>query len=198
MKKKSKYYQPLRKLLKKPQFSAKQAEEIGVPRHILAYLCKKGILERISRGVYRSRSYEPKVDIAWEQLAINSSTIPQGVICLISALAYYDLTDEIPRENWIAVPHQLRAPKRKGVRIIRMRNIELGKREIMMGEYKVKIFDKERCIIDAFRYLSLEIAIKALKAYLFDSKQHPSLTKLSKYAKILRVNIQPYIITLTT
>lgn len=188
----------MKKLVKKPQFSVREAEKIGVPRHALAYFCEAGVLKRISRGIYRLRSYEPDVEVAWERLVVNASTIPQGVICLISALSYYDLTDEIPRENWIAIPHSLRAPKRKGVRIVRMRNTELGKKEIMIGEYQVKIFDRERCIIDAFRYLSIEVAVKALRSYTLDPKHKCSFSKLSKYARILRVNIQPYIITLTT
>lgn len=195
---KSKYHHFLKKLAKKPQFSVKEAEQIGVPRHVLAYFCKTGALKRISRGIYRLKSYEPDVEVAWEQLVVNASTIPKGVICLISALSYYDLTDEIPRENWIAVPHSLRAPKRKGVRIVRMRNTELGKEEIVMGEYRVKIFDRERCIIDAFRYLSVEVAVKALRSYILDSKHKCSFSKLTKYARTLRVDIQPYIITLTT
>ena len=197
MKRKSKYYQQLRILLQRPQFTIQEAEVVGVPRHALAYYCKTGILQRISRGFYRSKFYEPEVEVAWEKLAANALTIPQGIICLISALSYYDLTDEIPRENWIAIPHSMRAPKRKDVRVVRMRNIELGETKVKIGEYKLKIFDRERCIVDAFRYLSLEIAIKALKFYLGNPKQYPSVNKLIKYAKKLRLNIQPYIIAFT-
>lgn len=79
-----------------------------------------------------------------------------------------------------------------------MRNIELGKTKIKLGEYHVQIFDRERCIVDAFRYLSKEIAIKAIQYYFRGSGYKPNLKKLGKYAKALRVNITPYILAYTT
>ncbi len=188
----------LQELLRRPFFTIADANNIGVSRQILADLAKKGILERISPGLYRATDYEFQVDFEWEQLALAAATLPRGVICLISALCYYDLTDQIMREAWIAVPHRLKAPKRVGVRIVRMRNIDLGKIEVKIGEFAVQIFDRERCIVDAFRYLDKEIAIKALKSYLYGTDYKPQLKKLSKYAKVLRVDLTPYILAFTT
>ncbi len=79
-----------------------------------------------------------------------------------------------------------------------MRNIDLGKTAIALGEYRVQIFDRERCIIDAFRYLSKEIAIKALQRYFQSKDAKPDPKKLGAYAKKLRVNITPYILSCTT
>ena len=77
-----------------------------------------------------------------------------------------------------------------------MRNIELGQTKIQIGNFHLKIFDRERTIVDSFRYLSREVAIKALQTYLRQKK--PDLGKLMKYAKVLRVDIHPYIMALTT
>lgn len=79
-----------------------------------------------------------------------------------------------------------------------MRNVDLEKTRIAIGEYKVQIFDRERCIIDAFRYLSKEIAIKALQRYFQSNTCKPEPKKLGAYAKKLRVNITPYILSYTT
>lgn len=79
-----------------------------------------------------------------------------------------------------------------------MRNIDLGKTTIALGEYRVQIFDRERCIVDAFRYLSKEIAIKALQRYFQNKDAKPDPKKLGAYAKKLRVNITPYILSCTT
>ena len=80
-----------------------------------------------------------------------------------------------------------------------MRNMTLGLTTVKIGKYTVKIFDRERTVIDAFRYLNHEIAIKALQAYLQSSPlQKADLTKLSSYAKKLRININSYIMALTT
>ena len=185
-------------LLKRPLFTVVDAAHRGISRQILAYFVKKGILARICAGTYQAADYEAESPLQWENLALVAETIPKGVICLISALCYYDLTDQIMREVWIAVPHNTRPPKRPLTRIVRMRNMKLGQTEIMLGEHRVHIFDRERCIVDAFRYLSKEIAIKALRAYLRGTKYKPQLRKLGTYAKALRVDITPYILAYTT
>ena len=185
-------------LLDRPFFTIPDASGAGVTRHALAYLTKKGVLERIGPGLYRSAKYQPEVDFEWEQLGLLAASIPEAVICLISALCYYDLTDQIMREVWIAIPHRLKSPKRPGIRVIRMRNIDLGKTEIQIGEFKVRIFDRERCIVDAFRYLDRETAIKALRNYLQSTDHKPQLKRLSEYAKALRVDLTPYILAFTT
>lgn len=194
----SKYEKQLRPFQHVPFFTAAQAEDRNVPRHAIAYLIKKGTLERIYPGAYRFAEYEPEVDFQWENLGLVAASIPEGVICLISALCYYELTDQVMREIWIAIPHESFAPKRPNTKIIRMRNIFLGKTEISLGEYKVKIFDRERCIIDAFRYLSKEIAIKALQRYFKSASYKIDPKKLGAYAKKLRVDITPYILSYTT
>jgi hypothetical protein len=75
-----------------------------------------------------------------------------------------------------------------------MRNTSLGLTCVKIGNQEMKIFDRERTVIDAFRFLSDEIAIKALQSYLKKgAEQRPDLAKLSNYAKNLRVNITPYI-----
>jgi predicted transcriptional regulator of viral defense system len=195
---KQKYLKQLRLLHNVPFFTIEEAERRGVPRHVLAYLATKGDLERIYPGAYRFAKYEPKVELQWENLALVAASIPGSVICLISALVFYDLTDQIMREIWLAVPHQSHPPKRPHARIVRMRNMDLGRTQISLGEYRVQIFDRERCIVDTFRLLSHEIAIKALQRYLQSTTIKPDLKKLSSYAKKLRVNITPYILSYTT
>jgi predicted transcriptional regulator of viral defense system len=193
-----KYLEKLEQFINVPLFTSAEAEKQGVPRQALAYLVKRGTLERIYPGAYRFSQYEPEVEFQWENLALIAVSIPDGVICLISALCYYDLTDQMMREVWIAVPHESYPPKRPNTRIIRMRNAELGKIEITLGEYNVRIFDRERSVVDAFRYLSKEIAIKAIQRYFQSSKYKPDPKKLGAYAKALRVNITPYILSCTT
>lgn len=193
-----KYLEKLEPFINIPLFTSAEVEKQGVPRQALAYLVKRGTLERVYPGAYRFSQYEPEVEFQWENLALVASSIPDGVICLISALCYYGLTDQVMREVWIAVPHKSYPPKRPNTRIIRTRNIELGKIEIALGEYHAHIFDRERCVVDAFRYLSKEIAIKAIQRYFQNAQYKPDPKKLGAYAKALRVNITPYILSYTT
>lgn len=188
----------LKILLKKPLFTGREAKENGVDPHLLSYYVKKGTLERVARSVYRNLHIESSVPFEWQDLLDTAQSIPEGIICLVSALNYYGLTQEIQRQFWIAIPHASKAPKRPKTKIIRMRNVILGKTSFVIGEYHTFIFDRERCIIDAFRFLSKETALRALREYLKPTKQHkPDLSKLAKYAKVLRVKIIPYIEALT-
>jgi len=195
---KSKYYPLLEDLLKKPAFTTAEALAVGVPRHALAYFDKLGLIERIAKATYRDPNYESQAEITQEDLALATFTTPNATICLISALDIYGLTDQIPREHWLAIPNSQRATTRHLVRAVRMRNTTLGRATVQIGEYELAIFDRERCVVDAFRYLSPEIAIKALQAYLQAKDHKPDLRKLQEYAKKLRVNLTPYILSLTT
>lgn len=195
---KSKYIAAFKTLLKSPVFSSAEGKEAGIPSRMLAYFCSKGEIERVGRGIYRIKHVDFDRDFEWEDLAMAALSIPNGVICLISALCYYGLTEEIMREFWIAIPNSTTSPVRENTHIVRMRNTSLGKTMIKIGNQKLKIFDRERTIIDAFRYLDREIALKALQTYLKTDKNiKPDIDKLLKYAKNLRVNLIPYISAFT-
>ncbi len=84
------------------------------------------------------------------------------------------------------------------VKVIRMRNHTLGKTVIDIDGVVVPIFDRERTILDAFRYLSKETALKALKAGLEQPlEKRIDINKLRMYAKKMKINIDPYLLALT-
>ena len=184
-------------LLEKPMFRASEAHQLGVSSSLLAYYVNQGLLERIARGIYRKPDSTPNVDFIWEDLVITAHSIENGVICLTSALSIYELTDEIPRQHWIAIPNATTVPKRKNLKAIRMRDTKTGVTTINLGGEKIKIFSIERTLVDAFRFLSKEVAIKALKQALNGPKKI-DIQKIQTYAKKLRINIDPYLITATT
>ncbi len=185
-------------LVSKPIFTTKEARALGIHPALLSYYAKKGIIKRLGRGVYQGTEY-PSSSFQWIDLIEAVYGVHGGVICLISALAVYGLTDEIPRQHWVGVRHSTDVASGSQLKIVRFRNLELGKTTIELDGVIVPIFDRERTIVDAFRLLSRETAIKALKMALDRSgKQRLNLVKLQEYAKKLRVNIDPYLITVTT
>jgi len=102
------------------------------------------------------------------------------------------------REFWIAIPHATTSPSRENARIVRMRNISFGQTTVKIGSRKIKIFDRGRTVVDSFRYLDKETALKALQAYLKANNDKKSdIDKLLKYAKKLRVDLTPYISAFT-
>lgn len=194
----SKYSLALQALSQKTVFSSAEGRAAGIPSRMLAYFCAMGQIERVSRGIYKINKVDFDSEFEWEDLAVTALSIPTGVICLISALCFYGLTDEIMREYWIAIPHATTSPSRANARIVRMRNISFGQTTVKIGNQTFKIFDQERTVVDSFRYLDKETALRALQNYLNTSKDRkPDIDKLLRYAKRLRVDITPYILAFT-
>lgn len=195
----SKALSKLGTLLKKPSFTAQDARARGVHPSLLTYYATHGYIEKLSRGVYRGLEPNRKeVPFEWEDLISTVQSIPHGVVCLVTALNIYELTDEMPRQFWIAVPNDSRPPRRPQTKIIRMRDIKTGVTRVKLGEVKIKVFDRERTVVDAFRYLSKEIAIKALRRYLEGKSQKPDLQRLLAYSKALRTPLAQYVEAFTT
>lgn len=198
--KKPKALKAIHQLLTRPSFTADEASELGVSTAVLGYYVKTGRIRRLGRGIYQGIDYRSSPEnFRWEDLIDAVNSVPGGVVCLVSALAIYEITDEIPRQYWIAISHSTSVNRGASVKIVRFRNMSLGKTTVDLGGIQVPIFDRERTIIDAFRLLSQETAIKSLKMALSSkSKVRLDLRKLQTYAKSLRFNISPYLLSATT
>jgi len=85
-----------------------QALRAGIHPGTLYAMRDSGVLEVISRGVFRL-SENPPLDNP--DLVTVATRIPSGVICLISALAFYELTTQIPHEVHIALPRGAEEPR---------------------------------------------------------------------------------------
>jgi len=188
----------LQQLLAKPVFSANEARKLGIHPSRLSYYVKLNLIERIGRGFYRSMQSELDVDVQWEDLVMTAKSVPNGVICLLSALALYNLTDQLPREHWLAIPHATTVPKRANTRFVRIRDVETGLDQLTLGGETVPIFNRERTIVDAFRFLSQEVAIKALKEAVKLPKGQFNLRRLEDYARDFHLDLTPYVVTVTT
>src|SRR6266496_306598 len=90
----------LRRLEGRP-FGVKDAAAVGVADYELRRLRDRGDLIELARGIYQRADAPPSATI---DLATVSARVPQGTISLNSALAYWDLTDEIPSTVHISVP----------------------------------------------------------------------------------------------
>ncbi|MBC8549605.1 MAG: type IV toxin-antitoxin system AbiEi family antitoxin domain-containing protein [Candidatus Brocadiales bacterium] len=182
------------RLLFSPPFSCQEAISSGITRSMLHYYLDEGVIRRVDRGIYQGKKYDFDGDIQLEEMIVIASKTKGAVLCLISALTFYDLTDEMMRHIWLAVPRSFGAKKKDGMRYIRYRNMELGLLEIEYAGIKFKIFDKERTVIDCFRYLDLDLSLNVLKNYLRKSEGHkPNIEKLMEYSEALRKPIHKYV-----
>lgn len=181
-------------LRRKPSFTTDEARGQGLSPRMLSYYVAKGELERLARGVYRCTDYVGRDEnLQWEELAVAAERLPGGVVCLVSALNFYGITDERLKEHWIAVPNSYGRAHFPMTRIVRMRNMSLGVKTIKLAGIDVRIFDVERTIVDAFRILDFETAMKALKHYLAGKCGKPDIKKLSRYSKELRGGVTKYL-----
>jgi predicted transcriptional regulator of viral defense system len=188
----------LKPLLRTPHFTSEEARLRGVSASTLAYYVKQNELMRIGHGVYRSTNISVTGDFRWEDLIEAMQRVKEGVVCLISALALYHLTEEMPSQHWIAIRNETRHRAMTNTKVVRMRNLTLGKTTIKIGKVTLPIFNRERTIVDAFRYLGRETALKALKVALTKrGRAKIDIEKIRIYAKTLRVKIEPFLIAMT-
>lgn len=152
-------------------------------------LCNAGVLDRIRHGYYRLADTEVSSE---EQLL--AVLIPQGVVCVESALYHYGYSDFAPRKWTIAVPRTVSRAKLEvddlplQAYYVQPELYELGKTIGDFNGVNLPVYDRERTICDCFRYrsrLDNEIFSKALNAYASDTSKN--LKNLSDYAKKLRV-----------
>ncbi len=103
------YEQSLLRLVRqKGILRSRDLAEHHIPRTYLSRLCEKGLLQRMSRGLYAL----PNEDFgSHEQLAEICQRVPHGVIALISALEFHELTTQTPNVIWMAIEHKARLPK---------------------------------------------------------------------------------------
>lgn len=188
----------LKPLLSAPSFTSEKARLRGVSPSTLAYYVKQNELIRIGHGIYRGANAPVVDDFRWEDLIEAMQRVKKGVICLTSALSLYQLTEEMPSQHWIAIRNDTIHRGMPSTRVVRMRNLTLGKTKIKIGNVTLPIFDRERTIVDAFRYLGRESALKALKTALTKKgSEKINFEKIRLYAKKLRVKIEPYLIAMT-
>ena len=89
-------------------------ESAGFPEGSLSQLARRGLLERVGRGLYALPGAPPGEH---RSLAEVSKRTPRGVVCLLSALRLHGLTTQAPPEVWLAIGPRDRAPRPGGVRL---------------------------------------------------------------------------------
>jgi len=187
----------LRLLRRKGIVRASDLERYGIPRVYLTRLCQKGLVERVGRGLYRLARAETSEHIT---LAEAAKLVPNGVVCLLSALSFHGLTTQIPHEVWMAIDVKARRPKVAGVplRIVRFsgKALTAGVEIHRIDGVPVKITCPAKTVADCFKYrnkIGLDVALEALRECRRQRKC--SLEDLWHYAKICRVAnvMKPYL-----
>lgn len=171
-----------------PVFRSKDAVAAGVSWRDLYGLRDTGELVELSRGLYQLADSGGTDNVDFVTVCARA---PRGMICLNSALAYWDLTDEIPAEVHLAVPEGAHRPvidhPPTRVHVFRAATFALGRAEVHQ-EHRERfwISDRERTVVDAFRMRHLvgeDTANAALRRYL---AARPRPGRVAELARELR------------
>lgn len=159
----------------------------------IANLVKENVIDKIKPGVYRLSDYSFFKDVNVSLITVCRAE-PQAVICLLSALDFYEMTDFNPSEVFYAIPH---SQKKKDIIYPPVKTFYFRERfynpgiKIIKTKYgELRIYNKEKTVCDMFRYrnkLGEEFAMQALKNYLGQKKK--SIATLIKYAEICQVKM---------
>ncbi len=145
-------------------------------------LIAEGDIERLARGVYRKAGH-----VGDEELIEISHRAPSATLCLRTALARHNLTDEIPEQWDVAIPRGMWAPvtqTRVHWRHFDPSKFAIGRELIELeGEVELGLYSAERSIVDSFRLRQREgsdLAHEALRRWLRNGGQPSTLLKISE------------------
>ena len=179
------------------QLRMSEALEHGISRYMLYSLRDKGVIEQVSRGIYRLVELPP---ISNPDLVTVSLRFPNSVICLVSALAFHDITSQIPHAVSVAVSRKSRIPSLDypPIQAHRFSNraYSSGIETHQIDGVSVKIYNPEKTLADCFKFrnkIGMDVALEALKLYRERKKFKP--IELLDYAKTCRVSMvmRPYL-----
>ena len=138
----------------------------GVHPRTLYQMREEGLLDQVSRGIYRLASFP---SLSQPDLVTVALRVPKAVICLISALAFHEATTEIPHEVYVALPRRTKSPRLDypPVRVFWFSGPALaeGVQVVKLDGVRLRIYDLPKTVVDCFRFrnkIGLDVAVGAL------------------------------------
>ena len=169
----------------------------GIHPRTLYQMRDAGELDRLERGLYRLADLPP---LGNPDLVTVALKIPEGVVCTISALAFHEITTQIPHQIHLALPRGSATPRieHPPLRPYRFTGEAFSSGAVAheIDGVRVRIYGPEKTVADCFKYrnvLGLDTALEALKLYL--KRRRPDVDALTKYARVCRVEktLRPYV-----
>jgi putative AbiEi antitoxin of type IV toxin-antitoxin system len=182
----------------------------GITTATISRMAKRGDIVRIGRGIYQLP--DQPVD-ANHDLALAAKLVPGGIICLVSALAFHELTDAIPPRVWMAIGARDRKPAvaRPPLQIVRFPSgmLSADVERHMIDGVAVPITTPARTVVDLFRYRArqgrryqgspgLALALEGLREALRTRKATPAeISRLAERDGVWKA-MRPYLEALTS
>ncbi len=157
----------------------------------------QGAIVKVGRGLYVARGAKLTEH---HSLAQASKRMPNGVVCLLSALRFHDLTTQSPFEVWLAIGEKSRLPKQANpqLQIVRFstKALTYGVQDHRIEGVPVRVFTPAKTVADCFRYrnkIGLDVALEALRDC--KRKRKATMDEIWKAAKVCCVAnvMRPYL-----
>ena len=170
---------------------------LGVHPRVLYAMRDSGVLEQLGRGLYRLADLPP---LGNPDLVAVGLRVPEGVLCLLSALAVHDITTQIPHEVYVAIKRGAEPPRLEHppVRVFWFtgKAFAEGIETRKLDGIDVRVYGAAKSVADSFKYrnkLGLEVAVEALRLYLQKKRGLPD--ELVHFARVCRVEkvMRPYV-----
>ena len=178
-----------------------ELRSVGVTAATVSRMERDGEVIRLARGLYQL----PDAPLeAGHSLAEAAKRLPKGIVCLVSALAFHGLTDQLPKKVWLAIGKKDWAPRSDGVpiRVVRFTESLLAEsvETHMIESVPVKVFGVAKTVADCFRHRSkvgLSVALEGLQEALRQHKATPAeIAHQAEHGGVSTV-IRPYLEALT-
>jgi predicted transcriptional regulator of viral defense system len=175
---------------------SRDLQEHDIPRTYLQRLCARGLLRRTGRGLYVLANAEPTEK---QSLIEACRRVPQGVVCLLSALQFHELTTQSPAEVWLAVGNRWR-PRAEypPLRVVYFsgKAWTVGWVEHVLQGGTVKVYSPAKTVADCFKYrhkLGLDVALETLRDCW--RQRRATMDELWKMARVCRMTnvMRPYL-----
>lgn len=175
----------------------KDALRSGIHPRTLYDMRDRGVVELLSRGLYRLADARP---LGNPDLVTVALRIPDAVVCLISALAHHDLTTQVPHEVHVAISRGAEPPRidHPPVRTYSFsgKSFTEGIEIQNVDQVPVRIYSPEKTLADCFKFrnkIGLDVALEALRLY--KERKRVNVDALMRFADICRVTkiIRPYL-----
>ena len=174
----------------------------GVPTWALYQLLKDDAIKQVGRGLYCTPEYSPTEHFSYAEAL---KRVPNGILCLVSALRFHELTVQNPQEVWIAVPRTAWRPKSPGIKLRICRfsgeSLTAGVEQRLIEGVSFRVTSVARTVADCFKYrnkIGLDVALEALHEGW--RKKRFTMDEFWRYAKLDRITriVLPYLETLSS
>ena len=169
-------------------FSMQELKEMGFSQYKVSKLVDEGKLIKLNKRYYENTEYcGEESDFYYAGVYA-----PNGVICLLSAAVYYNLTTFIPDAVDVAIPRKAKVSTvpdwpQMNVHHYTNERHELGVVKIKEGKNEFQIYDMEKTVADIVFYRE-KVGIGETKEILvtYLQRKDRNLSRLLRYAELMK------------